>query len=203
MSQIKLRGIANKVVRRAQHQGFVVPRDIRAELSEAGMAETLWKDVLELSRSSLRYRHGRYYFLPTGTANMRVRVHQEQAHLRTIRQAVRRLIRQYHSEYAARERRSRPRIDLIQPIQVQTEDRRVLNLLSRDISLNGVRLLGTYQLMGQKIRVWIPRPGKESETYCFLVQILWSAAVGDNLFENGGMFLELLPGVPDPPRLRD
>jgi hypothetical protein len=56
--------------------------------------------------------------------------------------------------------------------------------------------------MGQKLRVWIPRPGKANESHCFLVQILWSASVGDDLFENGGIFLELLPGVPDPPRLR-
>lgn len=194
MSQSELQGIAETILQRAQSQGFVVAREVREALRQAGLDETLWKDVLERSRSSLRYRHGRYYFLPAGTAKMRVRVHQDQAQLREIRDAVRQLIKQYKADNIFHERRSRPRIDLIQPIQVQTNDRRILNLLSRDISLTGVRLLGAYKLMGEKLRVWIPRPDKDGDTYCFLVQILWSAPVGDSLFESGGIFLEVLSG---------
>jgi hypothetical protein len=144
----------------------------------------------------LRYRHGRYYFLSAGTANMRVRVHQDRAHLHSIRHAVRQLIKQYKSARVQHERRARPRIDLVQPIRVQTNDRRILNLLSRDISLTGVRLVGAYELMGEKLRVWIPRPDKDGDTYCFLVQILWSAPVGDHLFECGGIFLEALSATP-------
>ena len=64
MTSTDLQGIANTVVRRAQRQGFVLPREVRQELAQAGAPDTMWKDVLALARSSLSYRKGRYYYVP-------------------------------------------------------------------------------------------------------------------------------------------
>jgi hypothetical protein len=198
MSQTDLQGIVNLVLRRAHRQGFVVPREVREELTQAGMAQSLWKDVLAQARNSLRYDHGRYYYLPSSIAHLRARARQEKLHAREVQRAIRQLIRLYKDLPVSVDRRIHPRIDLIQPVRVQTEDRRTVNLLTRDISIAGIRMLGTCNLLGQKIRVWIPRPrGDGVQSYCFLVHILWSATVGDELYENGGIFLEILEGDGD------
>ena len=55
-------GIADRVVRRAQRQGYVVAREVREELTLAGASDDLWKDVLALARQSLTLRRGRYYY---------------------------------------------------------------------------------------------------------------------------------------------
>ncbi len=71
MSLTDLQGIAEHVINRARVQGFVVPREIRAALAEAGWPETQWKDVLALAQAFLHYRHGRYYYI--SVANVRPR----------------------------------------------------------------------------------------------------------------------------------
>ena len=63
-------------------------------------------------------------------------------------------------------------------------------MLTRDLSPTGLRLLGSRSLLGQKVRVHLAGNGGRSCT--FLVRILWSCAVGDNLFENGGSFLGMV-----------
>src|SRR5262245_22114158 len=46
-----LQGVAELVVRRAQRQGFIVPREVREELNRAGVPSELWKDVVALGRA--------------------------------------------------------------------------------------------------------------------------------------------------------
>jgi hypothetical protein len=44
------------------------------------------------------------------------------------------------------------------------------------------------------VEVLISQPGG-GEPLCFLTRILWTCAVGDGLFENGGVFLEKIETV--------
>jgi hypothetical protein len=196
MTASSLQGVADQVVRRAQARGSVVAREVREELSRAGLAEKFWKDVLALARPSLTYRRGRYHY----TAPVSDRVRAEQSHQQDIRAAVERLVQQHQESEAARiERREQGRVDFILPVKVVTEDNRSLTFLSRDVSATGIRLIGTRRLLGQKVRVFIPRPGGAdapapgAAEWSFLVRILWTCAVGDDLFENGGAFIEVAP----------
>jgi hypothetical protein len=186
MTPPDLQGVANAVVRRAQRQGYVVPREVRAELTQAGLPESQWKDVLALARESLHYRQGRYYFLDTVSP----RLQQQQSRQEAVANAVRQVIRRYQERLAEQERRQEERIDFVQPVRVETEDGRELNVLSRDLSPTGIRLLAGRSLLGQKLRLFLPGPGKAGPG--FVIRILWACAVGDDLFENGGTFLDLL-----------
>ena len=60
----------------------------------------------------------------------------------------------------------------------------------QDLSTTGIRLIGTRRLLGQKIHVVIAAAGG---TLDFLVRILWTAAISEELFENGGAFVEVVP----------
>src|SRR6266849_5933773 len=91
MISTNLQGVAEHVVRRAQRQGYVVPREVREELVNGNLPDTLWKDVVALARPSLSYRHGRYYY----TTPVSDRVRREQTQQRDIQKVVRQLIRQY------------------------------------------------------------------------------------------------------------
>jgi hypothetical protein len=193
MIMTDLQSIANAVVRRAQRQGFVIPREVRQELARAGLPEESWNEVVALVRPVLNHRQSRYYYTPPVSA----RVEQEKHQQRIIQRAVRQLIRQHQADGARVERRRNDRIDFIQPVKVRTEDHRELTLLSRDISTTGLRLIGTRSLLGQKVRVLIPR-GKDAAPRCFLVRILWTCAVGDEMFENGGTLLEVVASEPKP-----
>jgi hypothetical protein len=73
---------------------------------------------------------------------------------------------------------------------VRTEDQREYTLMSRDLSSTGIRLIGTRRFLGQKIHVSIPA-ADGATTWDFVVRILWTCAVGDDLVENGGTFLAL------------
>jgi hypothetical protein len=182
-----LEAVAAALVRRAQRQGFIVPRDVKSELKLAGLDESLVRDVLTRARSELNYRQGRYY--PVAVVSPRLQKEQEQQ--RFIHQVVQRLIRQHKKARKQRDRRGAERIDFIQPVRVQLEDGRQFTLLSRDLSANGIRLLGTKRLLGQKVKVQIPQAN--GEAICrLLVRILWTCAIADDLFENGGSFLEVV-----------
>jgi hypothetical protein len=191
MIMTDLQTIANAVVRRAQRQGFVVPREVRQELAGAELPEDLWKEVIALAQPVLNQRQGRYYYVSPVSA----RVEQEKHQQRVIQRAVRQLIRQHQADASRVERRQHDRIDFIQPVKVYTEDHRELTLISRDISTTGLRLIGTRSLLGQKVRVLIPR-GEGAEPRCFLLRIVWTCAIGDEMFENGGTFLEVVAGEP-------
>jgi hypothetical protein len=186
MGDAKLQEVANAVVRRAQRTGYVLPRDVRAELAGAGLPEEQWKEVVELAGDALQSRQGRFYH----AAGMSPNLQKAQEQQRAIQKSVRGLIRHYRAATRSEERRQQDRIDFIQPVQVQTEDNRQFTLLSRDLSITGIRLVGTKRLLGQKVRVTLPQGDKEPCT--LLVRILWTCAVADDLFENGGTFTELI-----------
>jgi hypothetical protein len=185
MHSIALQEIAAAVIRRAQIQGSVTAGDIREELTRAGGPANLWREVLALARPSLRCRGRRYHYVAPAADKLAAQPSQQQR----IHDAVHQLIVQHREDSARVERREEERIPFFQPVRVRTEDGRECTLLSRDISLNGIRLVGTRSLLGKRARVLLPRPGGGAP-YGFLMRILWSRAIGEDLFENGGMFLE-------------
>jgi hypothetical protein len=186
MMTIDLHSIADNVVRRAQRQGFVVPREVREEIAQAGLPDEQWKDVLSLARPSLSLRRGRYYYVTSGT----LRQQYEERQRRNLHLTIKKLMRRFRAAAERVERRVQDRFDFMQPITVVTEDGREHHLLSRDLSPTGIRLIGTRRLLGQKVHVLIPDAEGGSPT-SFATRILWTCAVGDDLFENGGRFLEV------------
>jgi hypothetical protein len=192
MSAPDLQGIADAVVRRAQEQGFVVPREIRAELLRAGIPDAHWKEVVALARPALSYRSGRYYYLAPAVARLRARTRQEQRQQRTVIKALRQLILRYKAVAVQTERREHGRIHLIQPIKVFAADNSELNFLSRDVSYTGLRMIGNRNLLGQKVRVLIPPVDSGGGQWCFLVHVLWANLVADGIFESGGVFVEMV-----------
>lgn len=188
MISVNLQGIAEVVVRQAQRQGFVLPREVRAALSKAGLSPEMWKDVLSVARPCLTLRKGRYYY----TAPISDRVRQERSQQHDIQKAIRQIIQQYRGASEGVERREQDRIDFIQPVRVRTEDQREYTLLSRDLSATGIRMIGTRGFLGQKVHVSLP--GVEGKgSWSFVVRILWTSAVGADLVENGGTFVEIDP----------
>jgi hypothetical protein len=182
-----LQQVADAIVRQAQRQGFVLARDIRTELKLAALPEGEWKAVVALAKNALNYRQGRYYHL--GTISPRVQKEQEQR--RVIQKAIRQILKHHRAAAKQDERRGQDRIDFIQPVKVYCQDGKIYSLLSRDLSTTGIRLLGTKQLLGQKVQVELPQ-GPDTPPCRILVRILWTCAVGDDLFENGGSFLEVV-----------
>jgi hypothetical protein len=186
MITANLKNIADHVVRRAQRQGYVLQREVREELKTAGASDALWKDVVALARQSLTLRRGRYYY----SAPVSARVRQEQSQQQGVRQAVEQLLCDNPASGTPIERRGQDRVDYVQAVTVRTEDGAEFSLLSRDLSPTGIRLVGTRRLLGQKIHVLVPCAG-DKPAYNFLVRVLWTCAVGDGLFENGGAFLHV------------
>jgi hypothetical protein len=187
MTLTDLQEVTNSMVQRAQQRGFVVAREIREALAQAGLPDEQWKEVVNLAGQSLYYRQGRYHFVTTVSPRLRAELNQQDE----IQQTIRRLIRRQRQQDSKIERRSQDRIDFIQPVTVQTEDHRQYTLLSRDLSTRGIRLIGTRSLLGQKVRVIIHEPPDQPIT--FVMRVLWTCAIGDDLYENGGAFLEVAP----------
>jgi hypothetical protein len=182
MAPTELHRVAELLVRRAQREGFIRAVDVRAELVQAGLAEADWEKVVALAEPALVYTRGRYYPAESTRA---VSDRERQR----IERVAARLIRRYQAAASREERRRESRIDFIQPVEVLTEDGRTLTVLSRDLSLTGVRLIASHSLLGQKIQVVLPGAGRGAP-HRFLVRVLWSCAVGDGLFENGALFLD-------------
>jgi hypothetical protein len=187
MTPENLQPVADSVLRLAKRQGFVQSRDVRSDLRIAGLPEEQWKDVLALIQTSLVHRQGRYYHKESFTP----RLQKEHAQQQAIQKVIRNLIKQHRRHGAGDERRGQARVDFIQPVKIRTEDGNEYTLMSRDLSATGVRLLGTKRLLGQKVQLDLPGP--DGDAPCrLLVRILWTCSVGDDLFENGGSFVELL-----------
>jgi PilZ domain len=184
MVRTELRPVVEMVLRRAQRQGYVVPRDVREELTQAGMPEVEWKDVLHGARESLHYRQGRYYFIEV----ISPRLHEQQSQQQIVFHAIRELIRKHQASAAETERRHQDRLDFIHSALVKTADNQEFRFLSRDLSPTGIRLLGNRSLLGQRVQVKLA-PAHGAKPFTFLVRILWSCGVADGLFENGGAFL--------------
>jgi len=181
MMTADLQGVVDAVLARAQRQGSVTPEDVQDELTQAGVPDELCEEVLTQCRRSLRKRQDRYHYVST-TRQESARQRQRLA----VRRAVRGIIRRHRAEQQV-ERRGQDRVDFIQSVRVLTEDQRERHLLSRDLSTTGIRLIATGSLLGQRVRVVI---GEGEEVCTLLVRVLWTCAVGDNLFENGCMFLD-------------
>jgi hypothetical protein len=181
MMTVNLQDTVDAVLGRAQRQGSVTPEDVQDELIRAGVPEELWEEALTLCRRSLRKRQGRYHFV-SATRRDVARERQRQAVRRTVRAIIRR-----HRATQQVERRGQDRTDFVVPVRVLTQDDRERHLLGRDLSTTGIRLIATRSLLGQKVRVMLG----EGATACALwVRVLWTCAVGDDLYENGCMFLE-------------
>jgi PilZ domain len=182
-----LQPVADAVLRLAKRQGYVSARDVRSELRIAGLPETRWKEAIALVQDSLVQRGGRYYH----TDSFSPRMQKEHAQQQAIQKVIRKLIKQHRNRGKEDERRHQVRVDFIQPVKIRTEDGKEYALMSRDLSATGVRLLGTKRLLGQKVQIELP--SGNAEPACRLsVRILWTCSVGDDLFENGGTFIELL-----------
>ncbi len=134
---------------------------------------------------------------PTGNSGLRRTLAsprlQAERQRRVVTAAVKELIRQYKHSHASEERRRQGRVDFLQTVKVRLENNRELTVLSRDLSVDGIRLVGTSSLLGQKIQVFLPQLDQE-EPLNLRVRVLWTCAVGDGLFENGGNFLEIVEG---------
>lgn len=184
-----LRHIVMTVCQRARQQGFVEPQEVRDELVGAGMPEAQWAEVVSMAGYMLTPRDGRFYFSAAAAAS-----HRQQRCQRRLNLAVRKLIRGYRT-CARQERRRRGRIVFVEPVLVETEDGRSFTLLSADLSVNGIRLIGSESLLGQKIRVTLPTT--EGARYRrFTVQIMWSSCAGQGLCENGGAFVGIVKDIP-------
>jgi len=187
MASTDLQPIADTVLRLAKRQGFVTAREVRAELRIAGLEAKSWQDVLSLIQDSLITRQARFYHKD----GFNPRVQKEHDQQQAIQKTIRKLIREHRKQNKRDERRGQARVDFVQPVKVRTEEGKVFTLMSRDLSATGVRLLGTKRLLGQKVQMDLP--GADGSPLCRLVvRILWTCAVGDDLFENGGTFVELL-----------
>lgn len=186
MGNHDLQPVADALLRLAKRQGHVSARDVRAEMRMAGLAEERWQEAVALVEPPLVQRRGRFYLKDSVSPRMQ----KQQAQQQTIAKFIRKLIRQHKSRAKSDERRRQARVDFIHPVKIRTEDGKEHTLMSRDLSTTGVRLLGTKGLLGQKVQLEL---ADGSEATCRLtVRILWTCAVGDNLFENGGSFVELL-----------
>ena len=182
-----LQQVSDAVIRRAQRQGYVVPRDVRTEMRLAGLDEKRWKEAVTLARDTLIFRQGRYYH----KAAVSPRLEQEQRQQKAIQKALRPFIRHHRRTSRAQERRGEARVDFVQPVTVQTEDGKEFTLLTRDLSTTGVRLIGTRRLLGQKVQMRLPQEDGRGP-HRLVVRILWTCALSDDLFENGGPFVELV-----------
>jgi len=185
MNSSEMKAVADAVLQLAKRQGYVTARDIREELRIAGLTQEIWKDVVAHTDGALVSRQGRYY--PKDALSPRLQ--KEHAKQQAIMKAIKKLIRIHKNRGKVNERRGHARIDFVHPVKIRTEDGKEFGLMSRDLSATGVRLLGTKRLLGQKVQVELP----DGEMPCrLLVRILWTCAVGDDLFENGGSFTELV-----------
>ncbi|MFO0880489.1 MAG: PilZ domain-containing protein [Gemmataceae bacterium] len=178
MAASDLETVARQIVELARQRGFVVAREVREELTRAGLAETQWKEVLALANPPLAYRRGRYHH-PAGA---------EETPAGDLAGAVQAVLDHHRADVSRIERREQGRVEFVQPVVVLTEEGRSHTLLTRDLSATGIRLISTRRLLGQKLRVVLPAGTDE---FHFVVRILWTCPLGDDLVESGGSFLEV------------
>lgn len=181
-----LQRVAEAVTRRAAKQGYLLPRQVREEVSGAGADPALWKDVLKLASPHLVHRKGRYFYVSPSSPQ---RENQERR-IQAIQSAVHELVQEYRQVAEIQDRREVDRVMFMQPVTAETADGQRLRVLTKDISSSGIRLIGNRGLLGQKLRVSVPSAAGPERI--FLVRILWTCTVGDDLYENGGSFMELV-----------
>lgn len=187
MSTPTLQTVADELLQRAKDQGFVVQQEIWEALESAGLPAECWQDVLELVHPSLEYDQGKFYVRSVP----RSRLELEQDEHRRIRDTMRELLTRYRAEDECQERRGEERIAFVQPLKVQTEDDQEFNVLSQNLSLSGIRLVSNRSLLGRKLRLYCPTNDETGDHVVLVTRILWSSAIADGLYKNGGLFLEL------------
>lgn len=175
------------LLRRAEARGYILPNEIREELRRLGLDARHWREFIERAGSLLAYKHGRYYYVPPLHSN-RLRDEERQLHARAILQA---LIETYKRSQHREERRAADRLEVLCPVTLVLEDGTQHRAVTRDISVSGIRFLGSRSLLGQKVLVRL-QVGPQRE-HMFSVRILWTCEAGDNLYENGGTVLEVMP----------
>jgi hypothetical protein len=108
----------------------------------------------------------------------------------TLHDAVRRLMLYFETLVPIPdERRQQSRMPFVHPILIITPDGKSRRCLSRDLSLDGLRLLGNEQLVGETVRVVILPTTADTAPWSFKLQVLWSTEVGDGLVDSGGRLL--------------
>ena len=123
------------------------------------------------------------------TASPRLEADLRQKH--AVHTSVKEIIRQYRHSHGREERRRLGRVEFIQSVSIGLENGRKLTVLTRDLSCDGIRLVGTSSLLGQRVQVELPQIDS-TRPLCLLMRVLWTCAVGDGLFENGGNFLGIV-----------
>lgn len=192
MNPPDLQSVANVILSRAKRQGYILPREIRMELKEAGHSITLWKQVVGLIRPSVKYRHGRYYFDSPGFSRLQL----EQKQLRMVKETLDWLIGSQQEAEEPEDRRKEERAAFVRHVRVLTEDEQELTVVSQDLSSSGIRLVTDRSLLGRKIHLSLPRPNDKESPIVIAARILWSFAIADGLYKNGGAFLELISPQP-------
>jgi hypothetical protein len=186
-AQMVMNRVAQTIVSRARQQGYVRSNDIRDELKRIGEPATEWKEVVRKAGASLALKNGRYYYV----SPLRARIREGHRHLQGVKRAARTLIRTYKAASVHIERRNHRRINFILPVQVISTNGKTHQMVTQDISLNGVRVIGSQSLRGQKARVLMPNIDHGGGQWLFTVHFLWSSTIGDHLVESGGIFLEV------------
>jgi hypothetical protein len=179
--------VSRVILHRAREQGYVRSLDIREELKRIGEPAAGWKDVIREAGPRLTLKNGRYYYV----SPLRARLRETHRSRKDVKRAAGELIRSYKAGSVETERRNQRRIRLVLPVRVFSTNGKELQMLTQDVSLHGVRLLGPHTLRGQKAQVLIPSNNKGGGQWLFTVHFLWSTTVGDNLVESGGIFLEV------------
>jgi PilZ domain len=184
--QVNLQPVVEAVRRRAEEQGQILVREVREELAKFDADTRLWKEVLRAAGPTLQRRGGHYHFVPV-TSPIRERQAELQERIHAV---VHDLVRQYRRIAAQHDRREADRLTFLQPVTLKLADGSLHHVVTKDISAAGIRLLGSRDLLGQRLHVTVPSP-QEGTLYRFLVRIVWTCRVGDDLYENGGVFLDL------------
>jgi len=182
-----LKTLVEALHRRAQARGFISPKEVKQELAEAGVGEELWKEVVKSARPLLQYHGGRYYFVPG--VSPRRHAHEEM-HLQ-VRAWFQAVAQHQKRQAKGEERRGSERVTFVQPVSLTLESGETHRVMSKDLSPSGIRFIGTRNLLGQKVKATLASPNGRSCT--FSIRILWACEVGDGLYENGGIFLEMSP----------
>jgi hypothetical protein len=191
MNSPELHSVAQSVLSRARRQGYILPREIRMELKEAGQSTTLWKQVVNLIGPSLKYRNGRYYAQSSLTQLQR-----EQNNLKHIRETLQEFLQKYQTPKSSDERRKEDRACYLRSVKIQTEDQQELTVLCQDLSLSGIRLVTERCLLGRKVRLYLPGPQGPDYPIIIAMRIVWSQSIADGLYKSGGTFLELISQEP-------
>ncbi|MGF1580887.1 MAG: PilZ domain-containing protein [Gemmataceae bacterium] len=109
-----------------------------------------------------------------------------------LREAIRRLIATQKQREFRVDGRDEERILLSQSVKIRLEDQQEISVLSQDLSPSGIGLVSTRSLLGRKLRLILPTETPDCPTITIIVRILWSYAVTEDLYKNGGLFLELV-----------